>query len=946
LPASQPLPAAPYPLGAGTMLTDRAAECGRLDRLLLDVRGGESAVLMLVGEPGIGKTALLEYGAERAHGYRIIRAVGVEPEMELPYAGLQLLCAPLLDGLGRLPPRQAEALGTAVGLTDGSRPDRFLVGLATLTLFSDAAEALPLLCIVDDAQWLDRSSAQVLAFVARRLEAESIALLLAEREAQGLDELEGLPELRIEGLSAADARELLGSVISGRLDEAVRERIVAETRGNPLALLELPRGMSPLEMAGGFGVTSPGELTRRIEKSFRERVQGLPSDSRQELLVAAAEPIGDPTLLWRAAAELGIPTEAAQPLESEGLLSLGPRVTFRHPLLRSAIYGAATNSERRCVHRALAGATDPSSDPDRRAWHRAQAAEGPDEDVAQDLERSAARARDRGGIAASAAFFEKAALLTIDSQQRAKRALAAAAAKHEAGDPSAALRLLVTAEMGPLDDSQLARLERLRAEVAFASRRGNDAPQLLLRAARRLEPLEPQLSRETYLEALVAAIFAGELGVGRGIADVADAVRASPPAQRPPRKIDRLLDSLVVRFTDGYTAAVGPLKQALEAFRDGGSGDETTRWLWLACRIAGDLWDDETWHALTTREVQLAREAGAFTILPYALTYRAIVDVHCGEFAAASALVDEADAIASATGNPRLAYTSLALVAWRGQEDRAVELFEAARQDALERGEGITITTASFAAAVLYNGLGRYQEALTAAQDASGLDELGLLGWSLVELIEAAARSGEPATAALAFQRLSQRTRLSGTDWALGIEARSLALLSDGQAAEDLYLKAIERLGRSRIKSQFARAQLVYGEWLRRQGRRVDARGPLRAAYKSFAAMGAEAFAERAHRELVVTGERARSRTPDTRDELTPREIQIALLARDGLSNPEIGARLFISPRTVEYHLHRVFGKLGISSRTELHLVLADRGDAARAALALRQGSATRAGDR
>jgi DNA-binding CsgD family transcriptional regulator len=906
------------------MLSDRGAECARLDQLLLDARTGRNAVLVLIGDPGIGKSALLEYAAERAEGYRIVRALGVESEMELPYAGLQLLCAPLLDGLGRLPRPQRDALGTAVGLSAGPPPDRFLVGLATLSLLSGAAEVVPLLCIVDDAQWLDRSSAQVLAFVARRLEAESIAFLFAERKEQRLGELDGLPELLLEGLSDPDARELLGSAITVPLDESVRDRLIAETRGNPLALLELPRGMSPAEMAGGFGVTSARQLPGRIEESFREQVQQLPSDSRRELLAAAAEPIGDPTLLWRASAELGIPVEATEPLESSGLLTLGARVIFRHPLLRSAVYGAASAGERRRVHRALAAATDPTSDPDRRAWHRAHAAERPDEEVARELERSAARARARGGLPAAAAFLEKAALLTPDPGRRAKRALAAAAAKHEAGDAGAALRLLVTAEIGPLDDLQLARRERLRAELAFALRRGSEAPELLLRAARRLEPLEPGLSRETYLEALAAAIFSGRLGVGRTTAEVAEAVRAGPPAPRPPGLIDLLLDGLVIRFTEGHAAAVGPLKQALEAFREAGSSDETTRWLWLACRVAGDLWDDETWHALTAREVQLARDAGALTILPYALTYRAIVDVHGGEFAAASALIDEADAIAIATGNPPLAYASLALAGWRGQEDRALELFRVARQDARRRGEGIAITTASFSASVLYNGLGRYEEALAAAQDALKLDELGLFGWSLVELIEAAARSGERTVAALAFQRLSERTRLSGTEWARGIEARSYALLSDGQAAEDLYLEAIERLGRSRIKGQLARAQLVYGEWLRRQGRRFDARRPLRAAHELFAVMGAEAFAERAHRELLVTGERARSRTADTRDQLTAQETQIALLARDGLSNPEIGARLFISPRTVEYHLHKVYGKLGISSRTELRLVLAD----------------------
>ena len=906
------------------MLAGRAAECARLDRLLSGVRTGQSAVLVLRGEPGIGKTALLDYAAQQARGYRIIRALAVESEMELPFAGLHLLCAPLLDGLGCLPPHQRDALGTAVGLRAGPQPDRFLVGLATLSLLSDAAEAQPLLCIVDDAQWLDHSSAQVLAFVARRLEAEPIAFLLAEREAQDLGEFRRLPALLLTCLPDTGARELLGLAITGPLDEFVREQIIAETRGNPLALLELRRGMSPVELAGGFGVATAFQLPGRIEESLRERVEQLPSDSQRLVLAAAAEPTGDPTLLWRAAAELGIPTEAAGPLESGGLLSLGPRVTFRHPLLRSAIYGAASKSERRSVHRALAAATDPASDPDRRAWHRAHAAEGPDDEVAEELERSAGRAQDRGGLAAAAAFLEKAALLTLDSGQRAERALAAARVEHEAGAPHAALRLLVTAETGPPDESRCARVQRLRAQLAFALRRGNDAPELLVRAARRLAPLEPALSRATYLEALAAALFAGRLSGGCGTAEVAEAARLGPPAPQPPRMIDLLLDGLVVRFTEGYAAAVGLLKQALEAFRDGRSSDEATRWLWLACRVAPDLWDDETWHALTSLEVRLARNAGALTVLPLALTYRAVVDVYGGDFAAASALVDEADAIVEATGRPPLASTSLALAAWRGREDRALELFEAARQDARKRGEGITITTAGFATAVLYNGLGRYDEALAAAQDACERDELGLLAWTLVELIEAAARSGQFDVAALAFQRLSERTRLSGTDWALGIEARSQALLSDGQVAENLYVEAIERLGRSRIKVHLARAQLVYGEWLRRRGRRIDARAPLRAAYELFTTMGAEAFAERAHRELLATGERVRSRSADTLDQLTSQETQIALLARDGLSNPEIGARLFVSPRTVEYHLHKVFAKFGITSRTELHLVLTD----------------------
>jgi DNA-binding CsgD family transcriptional regulator len=907
------------------MLANRAAERARLDGLLLEVRSGQSAVLVMHGEPGIGKTALLDYAAQRAVGYRIIRAVGVESEMELPYAGLHLLCAPLLDRLSRVPPTQRDPLGTALGLSAGPGPDRFLVALATLSLLSAVAEELPLLCIVDDAQWFDHSSAQALAFVARRLEAESIAFLFAESEADRLRELDGLPDLLLEGLPDADARELLGSAFTGPLDERVRERIIAEAHGSPLALLELPRRISTEELAGGFGVTTPIHLPDRIEESFREQVDRLPSESQQLLLAAAAEPIGDPTVLWRIASELGVPTEAAEPLESSGLLSVGPRVIFRHPLLRSAVYGRASRGERRSVHEALAAVSDPATDPDRRAWHLSYAAEGPDDEIAQELERSAARAQGRGGLAAAAAFLERAAFLTLDSAKRAERALAAAAVKYEAGAPEAALRLLVTAESGQLDESLRGRLDRLRAQLAFALRRGNDAPELLLAAARRLEPLEPGTSRETYLEALAAAIFVGRLSGGLGTAEVAEAARLGPPPPRPPRAIDLLLDGLVMRFTEGFAAAIGPLKQALQAFRDAGSSDEAVRWLWLAYRVARDLWDDETWHVLTTLQVQLARDAGALAVLPLALTYRAGLEVHVGNFVAASDLVDEADSISSATGYHQVADSALILAAWRGQEQKALALFEAARQDARNRGEGYTLTAADYSAAVLYNGLGRYGEALAAAQDASTLDELGFFGWVLVELIEAAARSGKRTVAELALQRLSERTRLSATKWALGIEARSRALLCEGAAAEDLYVEAIEQLGRSRIKAHLARAYLVYGEWLRRQGRRIDARGPLSASHELFAAMGAEAFSERANRELVLTGERARRRRADTRDQLTAQEAQIARLARDGLSNPEIAAQLFISPRTVEYHLHKVFGKFGITSRTQLHRVLASR---------------------
>jgi DNA-binding CsgD family transcriptional regulator len=808
-------------------------------------------------------------------------------------------------------------------LTSGTRPDRFLVGLASLSLLSDAVDQEPLLCLIDDAQWLDQSSAQVLAFVARRLKAESIALFFAEREPDELDALAGLPELRLEGLSDVHARELLGSVVSGPLDERVAERIVAETHGNPLALLELPHGSSPVDLAGGFALTAALPLPSRIEESFRKRVERLPAESRCLLLIAAAEPIGDPALLWRAAERFELGPEAAAPAEAAGLLTLGVRVTFRHPLLRSAIYRAASPEERRSAHRALAAATDPKIDPDRRAWHRAQATLAPDEEVAAELERSADRARARGGLAAAAAFLEQSAALTPDPLLRAGRKLTAAQAKHEAGAPTAALKLLAAADEGPLDELQRARLERLRAQLAFALRRGSDAPPLLLAAAKRLEPLNPDLARETYLEALAAAIFAGRLGGGRGVLEVAEAARAAPPAPQPARTIDLLLDGLANRFTDGYAAGVLPLRQALDAVsRDEGHSEDDIHWLWLACRIAPDLWEDETWHELATRQLQLARDGGALSVLPLAATYRAGVHVHAGEFAAAAALIEEADAITEATGNAPLGYTSLVLAAWRGREAEALELIEASREDAAGRGEGRAITLAEYATAVLYNGLGRYREALAAALRASEHDDLGLFGWALIELVEAAARDREPQLAAEALELLSERTGLTGTDWALGIEARSRALFDEGQGAEDLYLEATERLGRCRIKVHLARAHLLYGEWLRRENRRIDARESLRTAHELFSTMGAEAFAERAARELLATGETARKRTADTRGQLTAQETQIAELARQGHSNPEIGAQLFISPRTVEYHLHKVFTKLEISSRNELQRVL------------------------
>jgi DNA-binding CsgD family transcriptional regulator len=903
-----------------TGLLDRIGERDVLNQLVTEMRAGHSGVLVLRGEAGIGKTALLGYMTDAADGCRIARAAGVESEMELAFAGLHALCAPLLGRLGNLPVPQREALNTAFGMSAGPPPDRFLVGLAVLSLLADAAEEQPLLCLIDDAQWLDRVSVQTLAFVARRLLAERVGLVFALREPGGEHGLEGLPELVLEGLLADDARRLLDATIPGPFDTPVRDRILGEAGGNPLALLELGRGGSQIAVAGGFGLPVEMPLTSRIEQGFVCQLEPLPAETRRLLLLAAAEPVGDVPLLWRAAERLGIGPEAAGAAETAGLVEIGARVRFRHPLVRSAAYRAAPAPERRAVHRALAESTDARLDPDRRAWHRARAADGTDEAVAGELERSAGRAQGRGGLSAAAAFLQRAAELTPDPALRVKRSLDAVQAKLDVADLAAAADLLAAAELGPGDELQRARLERLRAAITFASQRGRDAPPLLLEAARRLDPLDAALARETYLEAFASAMFAGRLGAGPDERAVAEAARASSQGATT-GAADQLLDALVTRFTKGYTASVTPLSQAIRVFGEPDGGGADRRWLWLACRLSQDLWDDELWHVLATRGVRLARETGALHLLPNALNYLAVLNVHSGALTTAAALIEEVDSIVRATGLPPLKYAAAMLAAVRGDQAQAQALLEWGRRNATERGEGSAIAASWSATALLHNAHGNYGDALAAARRACEHEDVIFYGWARAELIEAGVRAGQPAEAAAAFDRLSERTQASGTEWALGVEARCRALLSDD---ESRYQEPVERLARSRAAVELARSRLVYGEWLRRENRRVDAREQLRAAYDMFGRIGAAAFAERARRELSATGETVRKRTVEAVDELTAQEAQVARLAAQGLTNPEIGALLFISARTVEYHLRKVFPKLGISSRRELRRALPD----------------------
>jgi DNA-binding CsgD family transcriptional regulator/tetratricopeptide (TPR) repeat protein len=840
--------------------------------------------------------------------------------MELAFAGLHSLCMPLLDRLDRLPDPQREALSTAFGISAGPPPERFLVGLAVLSLLADAAEEAPLVCIIDDAQWLDRVSSQTLAFVARRLLAERVGLVFAVREQGDEQVLGGLPELVIGGLDTEHARALLEAMIPGPLDEQVKVRILDETRGNPLALIELPRCMTPAEFAGGFAFPGPRHLTSRIERSFLERFDKLPHDSRLLLLTAAADTVGDTGLLWRAAARLGIGTDAGWPAQAARLIELGVWVRFPHPLVRSAIYVAASPSDRRDVHRALADVTDAVLDPDRRAWHRAHATSAPDEEVAAEMVSSAGRAHGRGGLAAAAAFLQRAAELTPDASVRVERALAAAQAKLDIGDFAAASTLVAAAGLGPLDEFQRGRLERLRAQIVFATQRGRDAPAVLLEAARGLEPLDGALARETYVEAISSALFAGRLRSGPSERELAESARASA-ATLPVSVADLLLNGLVKRFTEGYAASVAPLTWALRSLAEVDELGEDHRWLWLACRLAQDLWDDDLWHAVAARGARIGRDTGRLSLLANSMNHLAAFHVHSGALATAGVQIDEVDAIEQAIGLPPLKYSACMLVATRGDRAQMQVLWNTALQNAAARGEGVALGMYWCLSARIHNGHGQYEKALADARRACEHDDIITYGWGLAEWVEAAVRFGSVDEAAAALDRLIERTRASGTEWALGVEARCRGLLNDD---EDSYRESTERLARSRAAVELARSQLSYGEWLRRENRRSDARELLRAAHSSFSRMGAEAFAERTRRELLATGETVRKRAGRTREALTPQETHVAIMARDGHTNPEIGERLFISARTVEYHLHKVFRKLGIAGRRDLGDALAE----------------------
>ena len=903
-------------------LLGRNSECAVIDGLLADLNRGGSRCLLLRGEPGIGKTALLEYLVESARGLTVLRTAGAELEMELAYAAVQRLCVPFLGSLASLPAPQRQALEVVFGLDTGPAPDRLLVGLGLLSLLAAASKERPAICVIDDAQWLDQTSMMTLGFVSRRLMAESVGLVFATRETGR--ELRHLPELEVTPLGDSDARTLLRSAVRFRLDAQVRDRIVAESRGNPLALLELHQAFSSTELAG-FGAGSVSTLPSGIEESFRRRIGMLPRDSRRLLLVAAADPLGDAAVVWSAAELLGIDVDAATPVLDAGLCEFHACIRFRHPLVRAAAYSAGSPEERRSAHAVLAAVTDAQADPDRRAWHRALASATPDDDVATELEHSAARARGRGGHAAAAAFLERSVELTLDPARRAERALAAAEARCLIGDGEAAFRFAAIAQTGPLSELDHIRLDVLRGRVATIQRRVGIALPLLLDSAQRLEPFDRRAAWDTYRDAFIAACSEASPDGETGLRQVSAVIRSPKASLDPPRVTDELLSSLALLVDAGYEAGAARAQRALAAFIETPlTRDEQLHWTWLGCRAAQCLWDNEAWGVLSSRLLELVRDSGAAGLLAPAAASRVAWGAFAGDLANASLLATEHDRLFEEIGFERSPRAGIVFAAYRGHEDEFAKLDGGTSADAEARGEGQWLVCLNWSKAILYNGLGRYQQALAAAQlGAAYRPSMTPSMWLLSELVEAAARTGQPQEAVDALERLDQMASSCGTDWILGVAARARALLAGACDVESLYRAAIDSLGRSGLRTEIARAHLVYGEWLRREGRRVAAREQLRFAHESFVAIGMQAFAERARLELLATGERARRRTSETRDDLTAQERQIAQLASDGFSNPQIGSKLFLSPRTVEWHLRKVFGKLGIRSRYELAAALA-----------------------
>ncbi|WP_433728790.1 AAA family ATPase [Actinoplanes sp. CA-051413] len=876
-------------------LVGRRAETQRLTELTGRAAAGHGGALVLAGEAGIGKSALLGYAAQTAAAFRVVHASGSEFEQELPYSGLHQLCLPLLDRLSELPPRSRDALRVAFSLAEGPS-DPFQIGMAALGLLTAAAQHQPLLCLIDDAQWLDEASAQVMLFLARRVTTDPVAMLFGVRTRPDPDGFGELPRLTLPGLSDEEAKTLLVTRSPFPLDDQVRDRLIAEAQGSPLALLELPR-------AGGFVPPDGSSVPTRIEDGFRSRLDGLSPYARLLLIVASADPTGDPGLLWAAAGRLGLDlTASSDQAANTGLAEFGHRIRFCHPLARSAVYRAASAGERRTAHGALAEATDPTAAPDRRAWHRAQAGAGPDDGIADELEQSAARAQARGGVAAAAAFLERSVALSLDPARRTERTLAATQAHLDAGMTDRASELLATLETAALDEYQRARVDQLHGRVAFTRQRDDTGPKFMARAAQRLSARHPAQARDCFLDALEMSLVVGR--AGGVIRDVVATARAAAPASPAPD----LLDALIELVSSGYPAAIPLLRRTLD-----GAGEP----LWvrrpaLAVMVTAELWDVETHSTIAAWLVKQGRESGSPALLQLGLGQTVIDAALVGDLGRAIAATAEEAAIADAAGVPPLAYHRLHLAAQRGRRQDFQDVVDALDRAPTRAGH---VTNIHATAATLNNGLADYPAALAAARRVAAQDDIFLTGSTLPELIEAAVRCNEHAAAAEALVSLTERAEANGTSVGRGIAAYARGLVT---GVEDDFRESVELLAEGNLMPYLGRAHLLYGEWLRRQGRRRDCRPHLHTAYELLSKAGADGFARRAADELRATGEKVRSQSATPYEKLTMQEVAVARLVASGATSNEVAGQLFLSKRTVDAHLRSIFRKLGLTSRRQL----------------------------
>ncbi len=907
-------------------LLDRADERAVLDGLLAAAGQGQSGALVIHGDAGMGKTALLDYAANSSVSLPLVRISGVEAEREFGFAGLHRLLLPLLGHLEELPQRQRNALLSAFGLSELSPADPFLVGLATLTLLAQTASTQGLLCIIDDSQWIDSASLQAIAFVGRRLGAESIILLLGFRTSADLQtRLAGLPALEIGGLPLQAAAQLLSEVVPGPLDPRVTTRVVKETSGCPLALIELASELTEGQWVGADLLAAPIPISRRLEVHFRQQVDALSVDTQTFLLVAAAETSGDLVLIRRAASALGCDPDAEFTAVREHLLRTEPTIEFRHPLIRSAIYAGADPQEKRRVHGALADLIDPSVDPDRRAQHLAATTTGADAGLAAELEASAGRARDRGGYAAEAELLAQAAEFSQAGPDRSRRLLDASMAAVNAGAPERAAMLLTEARKDLVEPLMLAEAQRIDALSRLLQARATEAPALHLAAARQFLLVDRGRARQSLLEAFDAYLMAQQFTEDCDGVEIAEVALATSPGEMGSSLRDLLLDGTALLLAVGYPEAVTTLTRAAQVLRDGpNSTDDFARWFNYGLVIANELWDDRAYLAWLEKAEVSSRKHGALNALHVVLLGRAANELRAGQFSEAEAHYAESLEVATAIGLPAELFEPLnvELLAWRGDErgTRTAARMLIEGGDAV--GMAVVLCQAYHALAILELGAGRYEAALDAAEEITNRNAIGWSCQTLAFVVEAGVRCGKREPAERALAELTMRAEASRTSWGLGLLARSQGLMTDGEAAGDHFEDAIGHLQQTQVRTDLMITHLVYGEWLRRRKRRLDARVHLRTAHEEFAAMGAEGFAERARTELLATGERTRRRTVEAANDLTPQEVRVARLASQGATNPEIAAQMFISANTVDYHLRKVYRKLGVESRRQLGRVL------------------------